>query len=193
MNGQHTAMREEILGYYAQGKEDVRLGEGGAPAGRLEFWRTQDVMRRLLPAHVLDVGSGSGVHAEWLAQDGYQVELIDPVPLHVEQAARIPGATARLGNAREPPAPNAAYDAVLMLGPPMVAAAINRYAQLHDLLREERCFVQHIKPADSDPYMGAVVNVYGYGLFGKHPKNLRRATVRVDRRMSRAGHVVVDT
>nr|WP_324607678.1 hypothetical protein [Streptomyces sp. NRRL S-646] len=60
-------MREEILAYYAQGKEDARLRKGGAAAGRLEFWRTQDVLRRLLPAaRVLDVGGGSGVHAEWL-------------------------------------------------------------------------------------------------------------------------------
>lgn len=116
---------------------------------------------------MLEVGGGSGVHAEWLAQDGYQVELVDPVPLHVDQAARIPGVTARLGDARELPACNAAYDAVLMLGPlyhlpertdrvqalaeayravrpggPVVAATINRYARLHDLLREERYFVQ---------------------------------------------------
>ncbi|AZQ38596.1 class I SAM-dependent methyltransferase [Streptomyces cyaneochromogenes] len=163
------AVREEILAYYEQGKEDARLKEGGAPAGRLEFWRTQEVLRRLLPAapaRVLDVGGGSGVHAEWLAEDGYEVVLVDPVPLHVEQAARIPGVTARPGDARELPASDAAYDAVLMLGPLyhlpersdrvralaeahraarpgglVVAATINRFAQLHDLLREERYFI----------------------------------------------------
>ncbi|MFF4802816.1 hypothetical protein ACFY1U_31140 [Streptomyces sp. NPDC001351] len=37
MNARHTALRKE---------EDVRLRKGGAPAGRLEFWRTQDVLRR---------------------------------------------------------------------------------------------------------------------------------------------------
>ncbi|MDF3149258.1 MULTISPECIES: class I SAM-dependent methyltransferase [unclassified Streptomyces] len=168
-DAKRPALREEILAYYTQGKEDDRLREGGAPAGRLEFWRTQDVLRRLLPAApacVLDVGGGSGVHAEWLAQDGYEVELIDPVPLHVEQAARIPGVTARAGDARELPASDAAYDVVLMLGPLyhlperadrvgalteayravrpgglVVAATINRFAQLHDLLREERYFI----------------------------------------------------
>ncbi|WP_316755694.1 methyltransferase domain-containing protein [Streptomyces herbicida] len=42
------------------------------------------MLRRLLPAapaHVLDVGGGSGVHAQWLVRDGHTVELLDPVPL----------------------------------------------------------------------------------------------------------------
>jgi 2-polyprenyl-3-methyl-5-hydroxy-6-metoxy-1,4-benzoquinol methylase len=101
-------MREDILAHYAQGKEDARLRHG---PGRLELWRTQDVLRRLLPAapaRVLDVGGGSGVHAEWLARDGHEVELVDPVPLHVEQAARLPGVTARAGDARALPAHEAA-------------------------------------------------------------------------------------
>ncbi|MFI8533335.1 class I SAM-dependent methyltransferase [Streptomyces aquilus] len=162
------AVPAEILAYYGRGKEDARLREGGAPAGRLEFWRTQDVLRRLLPmapARVLDVGGGSGVHAEWLAADGFEVDLVDPVPLHVEQASRLAGVTALVGDARDLPAEEAAYDVVLMLGPlyhlpertdrvralaearrvvkpggVVVAATINRYAQLHDLLREERYF-----------------------------------------------------
>ncbi|MFF0016504.1 class I SAM-dependent methyltransferase [Streptomyces sp. NPDC005374] len=171
-------VREEILAYYAQGKEDARLRPGGASAGRLEFWRTQDVLRRFLPAapaRVLDVGGGSGVHAEWLAQDGYEVDLVDPVPLHVEQAARLPGVRALSGDARSLPADDCAYDAVLMLGPLyhlperadrvkalaearrvvrpgglVVAATINRYAQLHDLMREERYFVpEHRERTDA--------------------------------------------
>ena len=162
------ALHDDILAYYARGKEDGRLRDGGAPAGRLEYWRTQDVLRRVLPAapaRVLDVGGGSGVHAEWLARDGHEVELVDPVPLHVEQASRLPGVTARPGDARSLPGEDARYDAVLLLGPlyhlperadrvraltearrvvkpggPVAAATINRYAGLHDLLREERYF-----------------------------------------------------
>jgi SAM-dependent methyltransferase len=166
---QQPAVPAEILAYYGQGQEDARLRHGGAPAGRLEFWRTQDVLRRLLPAapaRVLDVGGGSGVHAEWLVRDGYEVELVDPVPLHVEQASRLPGVHARSGDARALPADDSAYDVVLLLGPLyhlperadrvvalaeahrvvrpgglVVAATINRFAQLHDLLREERYFI----------------------------------------------------
>jgi SAM-dependent methyltransferase len=175
---QQPKVREEILDYYARGEEDGRLRDGGAPAGRLEFWRTQDVLRRLLPkapARVLDVGGGSGVHAEWLARDGYGVELVDPVPLHVEQASRLPGVHARSGDARSLPADDSAYDVVLLLGPLyhlperpdrvraltearrvvrpgglVVAATINRFAQLHDLLREERYFTpQHRERTDA--------------------------------------------
>lgn len=173
MTGTAPRVHAEILAYYAQGKEDARLRDGGAPAGRLEFWRTQDVLRRLLPAapaRVLDVGGGSGVHAEWLARDGHQVVLVDPVPLHVEQAARLAGVTARHGDARELADTDASYDVVLLLGPlyhlteradrvkalaeagrvvrpggPVVAATINRYAQLHDLLREERYFTPSVR------------------------------------------------
>jgi len=35
----------------------------------------------------VDVGGGAGIHAIPLAQRGYEVHLVDPVPLHVEQAA----------------------------------------------------------------------------------------------------------
>ena len=162
---QEPAVREEILAYYARGEEDARLRQG---SGRLEFWRTQEVLRRLLPAapaRVLDVGGGTGIHAEWLARDGYEVELVDPVPLHLEQAARLPGVTVRPGDARALPADDAAYDVVLLLGPLyhlperadrvkalaearrvvrpgglVVAATINRYAGLHDMLQQERYF-----------------------------------------------------
>jgi SAM-dependent methyltransferase len=162
---QGPAVREEILAYYARGDEDGRLRQG---SNRLEFWRTQDVLRRLLPAapaRVLDVGGGSGIHAEWLARDGYDVELVDPVPLHLEQAARLPGVAVRAGDARALPAEDASYDVVLMLGPLyhlperadrvralgeacrvvragglVVAATINRLAGLHDMLRQEVYF-----------------------------------------------------
>lgn len=190
---QPPSLREEVLAYYELGKEDARLKQG---AGRLEFWRTQEVLRRLLPdapARVLDVGGGSGVHAEWLAGDGYEVELVDPVPLHVEQAARLPGVTARLGDARGLPGKDSSYDAVMLLGPLyhlseradrvralaearrvvrpgglVVAATINRFASLNDLLREERYFVpQYRVPTDSvvedgrhEPYEGNPFTAY---------------------------------
>jgi hypothetical protein len=35
---------------------------------------------------VLDVGRGTGPYATWLAARGYTVHLVDPVPLHVDQA-----------------------------------------------------------------------------------------------------------
>ena len=155
----------EIAAYYGAGREDARLRVG---EGRLEMWRTQDVLRRLLPgvpSRVLDVGGGSGVHAQWLAADGHEVELVDPVPLHVEQARRLPGVTARLGDARALDVADESADVVLLLGPLyhlteraervcalaeahravrpgglVVAATINRFAGLHDTLRRELYF-----------------------------------------------------
>lgn len=149
----------EILDYYAQGREGDRLRYG---AGRLELWRTQDILRRILPTpggHLLDVGGASGVHAEWLVADGWRVALVDPVPRHVEQAGMVPGIVARLGDARALDAEDASADVVLLLGPlyhlrspaerqralaeaarvvrpggTVVAATINRYAALHDHL-----------------------------------------------------------
>ena len=41
-----------------------------------------------LPATVLDVGGASGAYALWLAERGYQVHLIDPMPRLVEAARR---------------------------------------------------------------------------------------------------------
>nr|WSY50448.1 methyltransferase domain-containing protein [Streptomyces sp. NBC_00886] len=171
---QDPAVREEILAYYARGQEDGRLRQG---SNRLEFWRTQDVLRRLLPtapAKVLDVGGGSGIHAEWLAGDGHDVELVDPVPLHLEQAARLPGVAVRAGDARALPAEDASYDVVLMLGPLyhlperadrigalgearrvvrrgglVVAATINRFAGLHDMLLQE-CYFDPAQRARTD-------------------------------------------
>ncbi|GGT10415.1 hypothetical protein GCM10010156_78260 [Planobispora rosea] len=153
------ALARELLTYYEQDREHSRLREG---RGRLEFWRTQDVLRRMLPAapaRVLDVGGGTGVHAEWLVADGYEVELLDPIPLHVERAAKLAGVTARLGDARHLPAPDASVDAVLLLGPLyhlaervdrvralaearravrpgglVAAATINRCAAVHDTI-----------------------------------------------------------
>ena len=153
------AFAPEILDYYNRGREDGRLRDG---VQRLELWRTQDILRRVLPAtpgRLLDVGGGSGVHAAWLAAEGWDVELVDPVPLHVEQAAALPGVTARVGDARALGAADSGFDAVLLLGPlyhlpdvadrrralaeaarvarpggVVVAATINRHAALHDVL-----------------------------------------------------------
>jgi ubiquinone/menaquinone biosynthesis C-methylase UbiE len=108
----------EVLGHYERTDENARLR--GA-AGGLEFVRTRELVRRHLPGgglQILDVGGGTGVHAEWLAGDGHRVHVVDPVPLHVEQAVRLAGAvTAEIGDARRLRAADASHDAVLLLGP----------------------------------------------------------------------------
>lgn len=170
----------EIRAYYDEGREQARLRRGG---GRLEFVRTQELVRRHLPpapASVLDVGGGAGIHAEWLARDGHRVHLVDPVELHVTQAAaagQAAGFTAALGDARALEAADASVDAVLLLGPlyhlvergdrvtalreaarvvrpggPVLAAAISRFASLYDGLK--RGFVTD--PAFLDTLHGTI-------------------------------------
>ena len=114
----------EIAGYYTRGLERDRLATG---AGALEFARTLVLLERYLPAPpaaVADVGGGPGRYAVWMAKHGYRVQLIDPVPLHIEQArmaVRDEPEAARLdtelGDARALPLPGESVDAVLLLGP----------------------------------------------------------------------------
>jgi ubiquinone/menaquinone biosynthesis C-methylase UbiE len=113
----------DIGAYYDRGIEDERLLEGMGP---LELARTRELVRRYLPpppAAVLDVGGGTGIHASWLSQDGYRVHLVDPVPLHVEQAERRAAGrpnqsfTVALGDARRLAERDGSQDAVLLLGP----------------------------------------------------------------------------
>jgi SAM-dependent methyltransferase len=93
---------------------------------RLEQARTRELLTRHLPpapAVILDVGGAAGAYAVWLATRGYEVHLVDPVPLHVEQAQRAsaaqsaPLASVRRGEARALEHPRASVDVVLLLGP----------------------------------------------------------------------------
>jgi SAM-dependent methyltransferase len=84
-----------IESHYGTGYERSRLFRGGRPS--LEYVRSMELLERLLPAppaRVLDVGGGPGAYAAPLARRGYRVHLVDPVPLHVEQARR-PGVPIR--------------------------------------------------------------------------------------------------
>ena len=113
-----TELRPEILSFYEQGREADRLSDGGH-AGPLEFARTIELFERFLPvtpARVLDVGGGPGRYAEWFSARGDEVLLLDPVPLHVEQA-RQRLLRAELGDARELHQPDESYDVVLLMGP----------------------------------------------------------------------------
>src|SRR4051795_9245536 len=97
--------------------EDDRLIRSGH--GRLEFLRTQELLRRWLPpaSDVLDVGGATGIHARWLAEDGHRVTLVDPVVEHVEQAAAVGTFGAEVGDARQLRQADASVDVTLLLGP----------------------------------------------------------------------------
>jgi SAM-dependent methyltransferase len=115
---------DEVLAFYARGREDERLG---LEEGKLERARTEELLKRFLPerpAVVLDVGGGTGHYAVWLASLGYDVHFIDPVPLHVERARQRseaqperPLASIRQGDARRLEWADNQAHAVLLLGP----------------------------------------------------------------------------
>ena len=80
---------------------------------RLEGIRTRELLSRFLPqapAVVLDIGGARGAYALPLAQEGYEVHLIDPYMPHVEAAMAAsaaqpdaPLASVAVGDARELP------------------------------------------------------------------------------------------
>jgi SAM-dependent methyltransferase len=125
--------------------EHARLTVGSAQ-GPVEHTRTQELIRqRLAPgARVLDVGGATGVHAAPLADDGYDVVLVDPVAAQVARAAEHGTFEARVGDAR-----NLAgggldlgddeFDAVLLLGPLYhLATRADRLLALREAVRVTR-------------------------------------------------------
>jgi ubiquinone/menaquinone biosynthesis C-methylase UbiE len=114
----------EIVRHYDEVDESSRLRTGWF---KLEHARTQELILRHLPpapATIVDAGGGAGTYACWLAERGYQVHLIDPVPKHVEQARAAsaqqpqhPLASAEVGDARHLAHADESADAVLLLGP----------------------------------------------------------------------------
>lgn len=117
-------LTNEIATYYERGDEIQRLSSS---LGQLEETRMRELITRHLPATpavVYDVGGGPGGYACWLARQGYEVHLVDPVPLHVEQAAATshaqpdhPIAELYVGDARHLDRADNSVDIVLMLGP----------------------------------------------------------------------------
>lgn len=146
-----------VMRFYGETvNEDGRLRRSAD--GRMELARTQELLRRFLPPAAgprARRGRGTGIHAEWLVKDGYEVTLVDPVPRHVEHASTV--CSAIVGDARDLREPDDSFDVVQLLGPLyhlpdpddrrralaeahrvvkpgglVAAAAINRYASLFE-------------------------------------------------------------
>src|SRR3989442_1743385 len=99
----------EVQAYYARFPEESRLGFGSS---RLEFERTKEILTRVLPpppARVVDVGGAAGAYSIWLAEQGYEVHLVDASPRLVEEARGRSATSARpiaslsVADARRPP------------------------------------------------------------------------------------------
>ena len=112
-----------IAEFYHRAPEEDRLEQDPF---LLEGVRTRELIERHArrpPATVLDVGGAAGVYALWLADAGYTVHLVDPVPRLVAEAERQsaarprPLASCRIGDARALEFPDQSADIVLLLGP----------------------------------------------------------------------------
>ncbi len=123
MKSRLNLIPEEIEGHYLQTREWERLSAG---LGELERLRTRAILARYLPpapATIFDVGGGAGIYAFPLAQQGYQVHLIDPVESHLEQArshaaaSGVTLASITMGDARQLVIPAGIAGALLLLGP----------------------------------------------------------------------------
>jgi SAM-dependent methyltransferase len=112
-----------LAAHYQHDPERDRLDT----AGRLEGVRTRELLKRFLPpppAVILDVGGARGAYALPLAQQGYEVHLIDPWAPHVEAARAgsaaqpdAPLGSVAVGDARKLPFSDASADVALLFGP----------------------------------------------------------------------------
>jgi ubiquinone/menaquinone biosynthesis C-methylase UbiE len=116
--------KDQIVEFYSNFDEQGRLS---GYWGQIEFLRTRIIINRYLKkasSVILDVGGAAGRYSCWLAMEGHQVHLIDPVPLHVSQARTAsdaqpdaPLASCRIGDARRLEFDDQSADIVLLLGP----------------------------------------------------------------------------
>ena len=104
-----------------------------------EAWRS--LLRSVLPpspGRVADLGCGTGTLALLLVEDGYAVDGVDLSPEMVRRATTkagtFPGTSFVVGDAADPPLPDATYDVVLcrhvLWALPDPAAALARWVQL---------------------------------------------------------------
>ncbi|HEU4725282.1 MAG TPA: class I SAM-dependent methyltransferase [Candidatus Eisenbacteria bacterium] len=139
------AAPREVVDYYGRYPEEARLERGPF---RLEFERTKEIFRRLLPpapAQVIDVGGAAGAYSAHLAALGYEVHLVDLSPRLVEEARRRNEGAARpiasfaVADARRLPQGDATADAVLVMGPlyhlPEPADRLAALREAHRVLR----------------------------------------------------------
>lgn len=113
-----SGIDEAVQRFYRDTAEGTRLTSLSA-AGPVEFERTQSLLRaRIAPSsRVIDIGGATGIHATWLAADGHEVVLVDPVPSQVARASAVGSFTAETGDARDLRFDACSFDVALLFGP----------------------------------------------------------------------------
>lgn len=113
----------EVETYYSRYPEESRLGVGPF---RLEFERTKEILTRFLPpppARIVDVGGAAGAYSFWLAEQRYEVHLVDASARLVQEArtrnatSRAPIASLSVADARQLPQEDGSAAAILVMGP----------------------------------------------------------------------------
>lgn len=111
---------DEVYDFYNNGAEIGRLERG---LGKVEFWRTKEILSRYIGGGkvVYDIGGGVGAYAAWLAKKGNDVHLIELAANAVEYAkANMMNDchfVAEAGDARHIGRPDGSADVVLLMGP----------------------------------------------------------------------------
>lgn len=124
LQAKEIALSEGTRKFYETGVERERLKKG---TGQFEKVRTEKILDQFLPkppAVVLDVGGGVGVYAFGLAKKGYDVYLIDPIGINIEEAKKTGEAMSEnglrgyvVGDARKIEMKDQSADVVLFFGP----------------------------------------------------------------------------
>lgn len=72
--------------FYTKASEETRLEKG---MGIFEFERVKSLISKYTKSpssKIIDVGGGTGKYSEWLAKEGHQVHLVEPVYKHLKIA-----------------------------------------------------------------------------------------------------------
>jgi ubiquinone/menaquinone biosynthesis C-methylase UbiE len=114
-------MSKEVKDFYNLLKEKGRLEQG---LGKVEFYRTKEILARLIPEKkqvIYDIGGGIGVYSAWLAEQGHEVHMFELASAAVEYAISNQTENARFiaeeADARYINRPDESADVVLLMGP----------------------------------------------------------------------------
>ncbi|MCH7408918.1 class I SAM-dependent methyltransferase [Belliella sp. DSM 111904] len=108
--------------FYNKASEETRLDKG---MGVFEFERIKLLIDKYIPfpaSKIIDIGGGTEKYAEWLAQRGHQVHLVEPVVKHITLAQKRAHKLknkffVHMGESRKLEFPNNFADLIILHGP----------------------------------------------------------------------------
>lgn len=83
-----SLISRDIDAFYTKASEESRLENG---MGVFEFERIKQLIERYIQnpkSTIIDVGGGTGKYSEWLAKQGHNVVMIEPVEKHLQLAKK---------------------------------------------------------------------------------------------------------